>query len=165
MKLTTNATTLGLLAVFAATALSTPVLADSASRQNNKNNWRNLGIAGAVIAGYSLLTHNQTAAVLGAAGAAYSADRYEQDRHSQSQDNADRQWYDRNDGYPSDRTSDYGYGRTYGWNPPASNNHGYDNSPDYDNSQPTDARRDNGRYRGWNQPHQADPNDSPQQAR
>ncbi len=55
------------------------------NRQQNKNTWRNLGVAGAAVAAYGLLNHNSTATVLGAAGAAYSANRYEQDRHSQSQ--------------------------------------------------------------------------------
>ncbi len=56
-----------------------------ANRQQNKNTWRNLGATGAAVAAYGLLNHNSTATVLGAAGAAYSANRYEQDRHSQSQ--------------------------------------------------------------------------------
>ena len=107
MKPITKVTTLGLLAALAATAVTAPVLADPASQQKNKNQWRNLGIAGAAIAGYGLLTHNQNATILGAAGGAYSANRYEQDRHHQSQDNANRQRYYRNN---------YGYGRTYGWN-------------------------------------------------
>ena len=64
--------------------------ADQASRQSNKNQWRNLGIAGAAVAGYGLLKHNNTATLLGAAGAAYSANRYEKDRHSQSQSQARR---------------------------------------------------------------------------
>jgi len=55
------------------------------NRQHNKNTWRNLGTAGAAIAAYGLLNHNSTATLLGAAGAAYSANRYEQDRQSQSQ--------------------------------------------------------------------------------
>ncbi len=70
-----------------------------ASQQKNKNQWRNLGIAGAAVAGYGLLKHNNTATLLGAAGAAYSANRYEQDRHHQSQDNAARQQYYRSHRY------------------------------------------------------------------
>ena len=72
MKPTAKVTILGLFAALAATAVSAPVQADPGNQQNNKNTWRNLGIAGAVIAGYGLLEHNQTATVLGAAGAAYS---------------------------------------------------------------------------------------------
>ncbi len=55
------------------------------NRQQNKNTWRDLGVAGAAVAAFGLLNHNSTATLLGAAGAAYSANRYEQDRHSQSQ--------------------------------------------------------------------------------
>ena len=94
MKRTAKWTTLGLLTTLAATALApVSVLANGASRQQNKNTWRNLGIVGAAVAGYGLLNHNSTATVLGAAGAAYSANRYEQDRHSQSQAHANRYRY------------------------------------------------------------------------
>ncbi len=77
----------GLLATFAAAALvPTAALADQSGQQKNKNQWRNLAIAGAAVAGYGLLNHNSTATLLGAAGGGYSAYRYEQDRHHQSQD-------------------------------------------------------------------------------
>ena len=56
-----------------------------ANRQQNKNTWRDLGVAGAAVAALGLLNHNGAATLLGAAGAAYSANRYEQDRQSQSQ--------------------------------------------------------------------------------
>ena len=84
-------TMLGMAATVAATALA-PLAAhaDQSSRQSNKNQWRNLGVAGAAVAGYGLLKHNNTATILGAAGAAYSAKRYEDDRHSQSQSQARR---------------------------------------------------------------------------
>lgn len=86
------------LAVTIAAATFAPVAAHAnpASQQKNKNQWRNLGYLGAAVAGYGLLQHNSTATLLGAAGAAYSANRYEQDRHHQSQDNAARQRYYRN---------------------------------------------------------------------
>jgi len=83
-------TILGLAATVAAAAFAP--LAASAD-QNSKNQWRNLGAAGAAVAGYGLLKHNTTATVIGAAGAAYSANRYEQDRHHQSQANAARKRY------------------------------------------------------------------------
>ena len=91
MKQANAWTVLGLAAAVAATVFA-PLAAhaDQASRQSNKNQWRNLGIAGAAVAGYGLLKHNSTATVLGAAGAAYSAKRYEDDRHSQSQSQARR---------------------------------------------------------------------------
>jgi hypothetical protein len=74
----------GIVATVALTLMTAvgPVFADS--RQQNKNLWRNLAIGGGVIALHGLLRHNSTEALLGAAGAAYSANRYEQDRRSQS---------------------------------------------------------------------------------
>jgi hypothetical protein len=90
-SLMTRGTTLGLLTTLAAATFSPAALADS--RQKNKNDWRNLGYLGAAVAGYGLLNHNTTATVLGAAGAAYSVNRYEQDRHSQSQAQARRDRY------------------------------------------------------------------------
>jgi len=69
----------------------TAALADST--QKNKNLWRNLAIGAGVIAGHGLLNHNSTEALIGVAGAAYSANRYEQDRKSQSQRNHARQEY------------------------------------------------------------------------
>ena len=108
----------GLLATFALSSL-TPALASPASRQNNKNQWRNLAVVGAAIAGYGLLEHNQTATLLGAAGAAYSANRYEQDRQSQSQHNNDwRERYHRS------------YDRNYGENTQYEQN-GYANNDDH----------------------------------
>ena len=50
-------------------------IADSTSQQKNKNLWRNLAIGAGVIAGHGLITHNGTETLLGAAGAAYSANR------------------------------------------------------------------------------------------
>ena len=87
MKTANIMTMLGLAATIAASALAPmAALAD----QNSKNQWRNLGIGGAAVAGYGLLHHNSTATLLGVAGAAYSANRYEQDRHHQSQAQAAR---------------------------------------------------------------------------
>ena len=85
------------LAATVAVSVFTPLAAQA--DQNSKNQWRNLGIGGAAVAGYGLLHHNSTATLLGAAGAAYSANRYEQDRHHQSQAQAARDrrraYYDR----------------------------------------------------------------------
>jgi len=80
-----------LAAVILAVAIAGPVHADS--RQKNKNLWRNLAIGGAVIAGHGLITHHGTEALVGAAGAAYAANRYEQDRRSQSRARAARESY------------------------------------------------------------------------
>ena len=140
IKTASKITTLALLGTFAATALS-PVLADPGSRQNTKNQWRNLGVLGAVVAGYGLLEHNQTATVLGAAGAAYSANRYEQDRHHQSQDNSNRRYYYGDNGYNYNApTSGYGYGRTY------NSNGGYNGNGGYN---------DGGQHSDWTKQHEA----------
>lgn len=69
-----------------------PVQADS---QKNKNLWRNLAIGAGVVAGHGLITHNGTETLIGAAGAAYSANRYEKDRHNQAQRSAARAQYHR----------------------------------------------------------------------
>ena len=96
MRLGTKLTALALAGSFAAAAMAPlSASADGASRQKNKNTWRNLAIGGAAVAGYGLLKHNTTATVLGAAGAAYSANRYEQDRKSQSAHQRARQRYHR----------------------------------------------------------------------
>ena len=95
----TQWTVLGLLATLGIAAFSPAAMADS--QQTNKNNWRNLAGAGAAVAGYGLLSHNSTATVLGLAGAAYSANRYEQDRHHQSQANdwRNRRYFHRSSGH------------------------------------------------------------------
>ncbi len=59
--------------------------------QKNKNNWRNIGGAAAAVAGYGLLKGNSTATLLGAAGAAYSAKRYEDERKTQDHLKRERQ--------------------------------------------------------------------------
>jgi hypothetical protein len=53
-------------------------------RQTHKNDWRNLGIAGAGVAGVGLLTHSPLLIGVGVAGGLYSAYRYEEDRKSQN---------------------------------------------------------------------------------
>ena len=89
MKWTTRWTILGLLAT-AAVAAFAPASALADSRQDNKNFWRNGAALGGATALYGLLKHNNTATLLGAAGTAYAAKRYEDDRHSQSQAQAAR---------------------------------------------------------------------------
>jgi len=101
----------GLLAV-AATAgmMGAPTVAigqsrqDGASqhRQQTKNQWRNIGIGSAAVGLLGLVKHDNTLTFAGAAGALYSANRYEQDRRSQSHTRRARaelfrrQSYDRN---------------------------------------------------------------------
>ena len=164
-KITTKFTAWGLLATLAAT-VAAPVLADPASQQKNKNNWRNLAAAGAAIAGYGLLKGDKTATVLGAAGAAYSANRYETDRQHQSQDSRsnNRRYYRTYGGYNNNNgynnggqwrsTGDYGngqynngqYNNGYNNNGGQCDNNGQYGSDDYQNAY---ARRDNGRHLGW----------------
>jgi O-antigen ligase len=86
----TSLIALVLVALFAVSLLA-PMTAFAS--QSTKNTWRNLGIGSAGVAGYGLLTHNTGLAVLGVAGAAYSASRYEHDRHSQSYHRTHRYYY------------------------------------------------------------------------
>ncbi len=81
----------------ATAALSPAALADDASRQKNKNDWRNAASASAAVAGYGLIKGDKTATVVGAAGAGYSAYRYEKDRKSQAATRRARQYYSRRD--------------------------------------------------------------------
>ena len=73
-------------ALFAVTLLLplSALAKDDGSVQKRKNNYRNLGIGSAVLGGAGLLKGNKTLGLLGAAGAAYSADRYEKSRKRQS---------------------------------------------------------------------------------
>jgi len=139
MKRPTPGTILALLATFAISLVVSPAIADS--RQKNKNDWRNLaGIAGA-IAGYGLLKHNSTATLLGAAGAAYSANRYERDRHSQSQQNGYRSRYYRSQGYGNDGNGNYGYAnRGYAGNHNRSYRHEQGDGNDRDHQDRRDGR-------------------------
>ncbi|MBS1718542.1 MAG: hypothetical protein JSS72_12505 [Armatimonadetes bacterium] len=84
-NITGNLLTLGLLAV---TSLA-PLSADQ-HRQNMKNQWRNLSIGSAAVGLYGLVKGDTFLTVAGIAGAAYSANRYEQDRKSQSADDRRR---------------------------------------------------------------------------
>ncbi len=56
-------------------------------RQQTKNDWRNLAIGSGTVGLLGLLSHDGTLTFLGTAGALYSANRYEQDRKSQSRMN------------------------------------------------------------------------------
>jgi hypothetical protein len=86
----------GLLALMMLGAfLGTPATASaqtsaSRHRQKTKNQWRNAAYAGAGLGVLGLLKHDSTLTFVGAAGALYSADRYEHDRKSQSKMNRAR---------------------------------------------------------------------------
>ncbi len=88
----TRLTAFAVLTAFAATALMPmAAFAGPKDRQKKKNNWRNAAVGAGAVAGYGLLKGNKTATVLGAAGAAYSAKRYEEERHNQSKRKSARQ--------------------------------------------------------------------------
>lgn len=93
MKVVTRLNLLAVTAGIAMTALAP--LSAQADSQKNKNLWRNLAIGSGVVAAHGLVRHNGTETLLGAAGAAYSANRYEQDRHHQSQRSSWRRWHRR----------------------------------------------------------------------
>ncbi len=62
-------------------------MADGGSSRDHRaqmqNQWKNIGVGPAAVGLIGLLTHNDTWALAGAAGAIYSDSRYEQDRNSQ----------------------------------------------------------------------------------
>ncbi len=53
-------------------------------RQQTKNTWRDIAIGAGALGVYGLLKHDSTLTFAGIAGALYSANRYEQDRRSES---------------------------------------------------------------------------------
>ncbi len=95
MKTANKITALALLATTATAALA-PVAVLADSHQGKKNTGRNLGIAGAAIAGYGLLKHNTAATVLGGVGAVAGAKMYEDNRKAQSRNNSRRHYFYRN---------------------------------------------------------------------
>ncbi|HEY3330492.1 MAG TPA: hypothetical protein VGK19_10755 [Capsulimonadaceae bacterium] len=122
------------------TAILTPVSAHASN--DSKNQWRNLGVAAAVIAGIGLLNHDKTLTAIGAAGAIYGASRYEQDRSNQSDWNHDRRGWDRND-----RRSDNDRDHRSDWNRDSSSSWNRDNDRRADNS--SDWNRDNRSNNGY----------------
>lgn len=84
-----TATLLAMTALGGAVAPATVLAQDwrdreSHRRQEKKNEWRNIGIGSAAVGLLGLLKGDSTLTFAGAAGALYSANRYEQDRKSQS---------------------------------------------------------------------------------
>ena len=158
MKRMTFLTSCGILATVALTMLA-PLSAMADSRQNTKNQWRNLGVLGAAVAGYGLLSHNSTATILGAAGAAYSANRYEQDRKSQSQANANRHrdWYYRsnnnNNGYYNNNGNNGYYGNTGSYDNNSNYNGSYDNQQGNNDDRNHDENGQKHHGKGWYKNH------------
>lgn len=69
---------------------------DRDHRQSQQNQWQNIGVGSAALGIIGLLTHDDTLAIAGAAGAIYSDTRYEQDRNSQrGRWDRDRNWNSR----------------------------------------------------------------------
>src|SRR2546430_13994641 len=76
-------------AIAVGSIVSAPIAAaaqesDSHHRQQTKNQWRNIAIGSGALSLLGLVKHDSTPTFAGAAGALYSANRYEQDRKSQS---------------------------------------------------------------------------------
>lgn len=87
-------------------------------REQTKNEWKNIGIGSGIIAILGLLGNDSRVTFAGAAGALYSAYRYEQDRKSQNR--ADRARYEIfsqdhfvRDGRRYDRKTVYQNGQKY----------------------------------------------------
>ena len=81
----------GLAGLTLMSALSPIALAESSS-QKHKNTWRNVAIGAGAI-GLLALRHNPVLAVAGLGVAAYSAHRYEVERHHQAVARERREWY------------------------------------------------------------------------
>jgi hypothetical protein len=141
-------TALGLLATLAASSL-TPALADGprGQLQADKNTARNIGIAGAAVAVYGLLSHNSTATVIGAAGALIGGSQYEKDSQKQSRDNHwgdryyrdDRNWNDSGRGRGN---SGWGQGQGRDWDARTSNDGRQWNHDNHDNNRDRDRDSD-----------------------
>ncbi len=90
----------------------------SAHRQKTKNQWRNIAIGSGALGLLGLLKHDNTLTFAGAAGAIYSANRYEQDRKSQSKTDRARaayfsKGYFYKDGHKYVRKTVYRHGQKY----------------------------------------------------
>lgn len=165
MTRTSKLTTLGLLATLAASAI-TPALADRSSDQKNKNNTRNLAILGAAIGGYGLLSHNNTIALLGAAGAGLAGSQYEKDRKNESQDSNHRYFYrdgnrnndnrnnNRNDNRYDNRNDNRYDNRNDNRYNSGNNDHDQnwkrDNNQNWNNNRDNNQTWQNGNRNGWN---------------
>ena len=86
--------TLALAGLLSTLALAAAVPAHAQdSRQRDKNNMRNLGIALGAIAAQQVLKGNTTSGAVLGAGAAYAGKKYEDARKAQGEENRDRRYY------------------------------------------------------------------------
>ena len=113
-----GATTAGMLLAPVAAGAQGRLDRESHHRQQTKNQWRNIGIGSAALGLFGLLKHANTLRFAGAAGALYSANRYEQDRKSQSKtDRARAEMFSRRsfdrDGHHYVRRTVHKNGHTY----------------------------------------------------
>lgn len=116
-KILSNAVAMIAVASFTIAPL-TASAQSSKRRQEQKNTWRNLAIGSGVVGILGLLKGDKFLMFAGAAGALYSANRYEQDRKSQSkQDRARAQMFSRTsftrDGRTYKRKTVYKNGKKY----------------------------------------------------
>jgi len=74
-----TSTRLSALALAASLAVSVMAPGIAMASQKSKNQWRNIGIGAAAVGAYGLLKGDKALTAIGAAGAGYSAYRYEQD--------------------------------------------------------------------------------------
>ena len=81
MKTSTKMTSAALAVMtLGSAAFSTGAFADA---QKQKNNWRNIGAGAAAVGLYGVKNHDTLITILGAAGAAYSAQQYEKNRKAE----------------------------------------------------------------------------------
>lgn len=131
----------------AATAVVSGALLPGVSAQasqDSKNNWRNLGIASVVIAGVGIANHDRTLTAIGLAGAAYSAQRYDDDRSNEGWGRWDRdRWHGDDRGWRRDDGDNR-------WHGDRDRDRGWDRDRDRDNRGWGGDNRDRGRDdRGW----------------
>ncbi len=136
----------------------------SGHRQNQKDQWRDLTIGSGILGAIGIVSHNDALATFGAAGAIYSAYRYEeeQDGHGWYHVERGRRIYDR-DYRPErnrdwdrdrDRDRDWDQEQNRGWNNGRNGNRGRDQDwnqgRDRDRNQGSDRNRDRNRDRDRN---------------
>lgn len=112
------ALSMGALVLAPATAHAQWGRYESERRQETKNEWRNIAIASGLLGALGALNKDKTLTFVGAAGALYSAYRYEQDRKSQNRiDRARAAYFDRDffyrDGRRFERRTAFQRGQKY----------------------------------------------------